>query len=206
MRERTELGFLWNVVFHSSVNARRPSGPKARRGGARKRGAQGPQGPQKPGGSPPAGNACWRGAPEGQKRRRPTLPPCGSTIGAAGLNCPVRDGKGWDPRAVATSMGWQAGKTKHLAGGARAATPPSGRQRTEKRTGPLVPLGCTSPLCTCGLSTSSSRTALMRKPHLGAGFALRCLQRLSQPDVATGRCPWRDNPRTSGPSGTVLSY
>ena len=148
------------------------------------------------------------GEPPGTRRRRPTLPPCGSTIGAAGLNCPVRDGKGWDPRAVATSMGWQAGKTRNTQGARaeRAATPPSGRQRTEKRIGLLVPLGCTSPLCTCGLSTSSSRTALMRKPHLGAGFALRCLQRLSQPDVATGRCPWRDNPRTSGPSGTVLSY
>ncbi len=28
-----------------------------------------------------------------------------------------------------------------------------------------------------------------RKPHLGGGFALRCLQRLSCPDLATRRCP-----------------
>ena len=42
--------------------------------------------------------------------------------------------------------------------------------------------------------------------HLGEGFALRCCQRFSLPDVATGRCPWQDNPRTSGPSAPVLSY
>src|SRR5690348_8654191 len=41
---------------------------------------------------------------------------------------------------------------------------------------------------------------------LGAGFALRCFQRFSVPDVATGPCPWRDSPRTSGPSAPVLSY
>ena len=42
--------------------------------------------------------------------------------------------------------------------------------------------------------------------HLGAGFALRCVQRFSVPDIATGRCPWRDSPNTSGPSTPVLSY
>jgi hypothetical protein len=34
--------------------------------------------------------------------RRPTLPPCGSTIGAEGLNFRVRNGNGWDPFAVIT--------------------------------------------------------------------------------------------------------
>ena len=29
--------------------------------------------------------------------------------------------------------------------------------------------------------------------HLGTGFTLRCLQRLSVPDIATQHCPWRDN-------------
>ena len=51
-----------------------------------------------------------------QRRRRPTLPPCGSTIGAAGLNCPVRDGKGWAPECD-----WQAGKTRSPAGSAPRA-------------------------------------------------------------------------------------
>lgn len=37
-------------------------------------------------------------------------------------------------------------------------------------------------------------------------MALRCLQRLSVPDTATQRCPWRDNWDTGGPSARVLSY
>ena len=40
--------------------------------------------------------------PRGAGWRRPTLPPiAGSTIGAGGLNCSVRDGKRWGPAAVA---------------------------------------------------------------------------------------------------------
>ena len=61
-------------------------------------------------------------------------------------------------------------------------------------------------LYTCALSTSSSRTALMRMANLGAGFALRCFQRLSDPDLATRRCTWRHNRQTRGLSDTVLSY
>ena len=44
------------------------------------------------------------------------------------------------------------------------------------------------------------------KSHLEESFALRCFQRLSRPSVATRRCPWRDNRRTSGWSNSVLSY
>ena len=43
-------------------------------------------------------------------------------------------------------------------------------------------------------------------PHLEGGFALRCIQRLSFPNIATQRCPWRDNWYTRGPSIPVLSY
>ena len=46
----------------------------------------------------------------------------------------------------------------------------------------------------------------LKKSHLVVGFALICFQRLSLPDVATQRCPWRDNWRTSGRSNPVLSY
>ena len=61
------------------------------------------------------------------------------------------------------------------------------------------------------LSTSWSRTALQGvldsgKSHLEAGFPLRCLQRLSLPDLATRPCHWRDNRCTRGPSTPVLSY
>ena len=38
------------------------------------------------------------------------------------------------------------------------------------------------------------------KSHLGGGFTLRCLQRLSLPDLATQLCHWRDNWCTIGPS------
>ena len=61
-------------------------------------------------------------------------------------------------------------------------------------------------LYTCTLSTSSSRTTLVRRSNLVAGFVLRCIQRLSDPDADTRRCPWRDNRQTGGLSNTVLSY
>jgi len=38
------------------------------------------------------------------------------------------------------------------------------------------------------------------------GFALRCIQRFSQPALATRQRPWRDHRHTSGPSLPVLSY
>ncbi len=42
--------------------------------------------------------------------------------------------------------------------------------------------------------------------HLEGGFTLRCLQRLSLPDLATRPCSWQNNRYTSGPSTPVLSY
>ena len=44
------------------------------------------------------------------------------------------------------------------------------------------------------------------KSYLEVGFALRCFQRLSIPDVATQLYPWQDNWYTSGLSIPVLSY
>ena len=44
------------------------------------------------------------------------------------------------------------------------------------------------------------------KPRLEEGFALRCLQRLSFPDLATRRCPERDSRHTRGRSSPILSY
>lgn len=43
-------------------------------------------------------------------------------------------------------------------------------------------------------------------PYLGAGFPLRCFQRLSLPHIATLLCRWRDNRITRGASIPVLSY
>lgn len=45
-----------------------------------------------------------------------------------------------------------------------------------------------------------------RNPDLGAGFPLRCFQRLSRPTIATRQCHWRDNRNTRGSSTPVLSY
>ena len=44
------------------------------------------------------------------------------------------------------------------------------------------------------------------RSYLGACFPLICLQRLSLPNVATRRCPWRDNRHTRGSFVQVLSY
>ena len=41
---------------------------------------------------------------------------------------------------------------------------------------------------------------------VGAGFTLRCFQRLSDPHLAAQLCHWRDNWCTSGASIPVLSY
>src|SRR6266550_6003448 len=49
-------------------------------------------------------------------------------------------------------------------------------------------------------------TMLGGRPHLGTSFPLRCLQRLSLPNIANQPCPWRDNWHTRGPSVPVLSY
>jgi len=80
--------------------------------------------------------------------------------------------------------------------------------------GRLVPVSSTPRgASTSGLSTSWSWRALQwvgfptqGRPYLGAGFPLRCFQRLSLPSVATQLCPWRDNWITRGSSTPVLSY
>ena len=42
--------------------------------------------------------------------------------------------------------------------------------------------------------------------YLKGGFTLRCLQRLSLPNLATRLCHWHDNRCTRGQSNPVLSY
>ncbi len=48
--------------------------------------------------------------------------------------------------------------------------------------------------------------AFATMPHLKGGFTLRCLQRLSLPNVATQRCTERCNWITRGWSNPILSY
>lgn len=59
-------------------------------------------------------------------------------------------------------------------------------------------------MVSCGVSRTPRRGA--RNPYLGAGFPLRCFQRLSLPNVANRPCRWRDNRHTRGSSTQVLSY
>src|SRR5690242_15651482 len=76
--------------------------------------------------------------------------------------------------------------------------------------GLLVPVGWALLLYTSGLSTQCSAGGLTYlrsgKPHLETCFPLRCIQRLSLPNVANQPCPWRDNWHTRGSSIPVLSY
>ena len=55
-------------------------------------------------------------------------------------------------------------------------------------------------------STSSLTPFQDERSYLRGSFTLRCLQRLSRPDVATQLCPWQDNWCTRGLSIPVLSY
>ena len=92
---------------------------------------------------------------------------------------------------------------------------PPGHAREENGWGrrpPLVPVSSTPRgASTSGLSTTCStwgvaRPRAARNPNLGAGFPLRCFQRLSLPNVANRPCRWRDNRHTRGSSTQVLSY
>ena len=66
---------------------------------------------------------------------------------------------------------------------------------------------CTSTSALSTLSSSRGLTGLTPGiSYLKGGFTLRCLQRLSLPDLATLLCHWYDNRYTSGPSSPVLSY
>ena len=63
---------------------------------------------------------------------------------------------------------------------------------------------------TTDLSTSYSLRGLISLrygiSYLGGGFTLRCLQRLSLPNLASQPCSWHCNWSTSGSSIPVLSY
>ena len=65
---------------------------------------------------------------------------------------------------------------------------------------------CTSTSVLSTLSSSRGLTTSVGISHLEGGFTLRCLQRLSLPDLATLPCSWRNNRYTSGRSSPVLSY
>lgn len=171
------------------------------------------------------GRAPWA-ANVRQIPRRPTLPPgCpGSTIGAGGLNFRVRNVTGCVPSAKAT---------ENL--GRRARRPTAIAVRDECGFGCLCGCQMRHDNCRASASATASPRPISTgrlhvlprfhlrpinpvvwlgalpdrvsgKPHLEASFVLRCLQRLSLPDVANRQCPWQDNRHTRDPSTPVLSY
>ncbi len=151
-----------------------------------------------------------------QERRRPTLPP-GVAVPSARTGAPSP----WPPWVfdiVDIIMG-------QLKRGTRSPQVKGAFREKTKVSPPYRPLAGTG-RGTCAqaqraISTTRLRTLLplhlwpinvvishgpLKKSHLVAGFALICFQRLSNPDIATQRCPWRDNWCTSGRSDPVLSY
>ena len=78
--------------------------------------------------------------------------------------------------------------------------------RFAKAFGQLVQLGFEVTVFTPAAYRRRSLRRPSWSPHLVAGFALRCFQRLSDPDADTRRCTWRYNRQTGGRSTTVLSY
>ena len=135
------------------------------------------------------------------KRRLPTLPLLRSTIGVARLNFSVRDGKRWIPRAITTLISYQG-----IIHGEQDSNLESRGKQSAESLGLLVPLGWDI----ATLTPAAYPRRRLRRPsgisNLGAGFALRCFQRLSNPHLGTRRCSWRNNRYARGMSNTVLSY
>ena len=146
-------------------------------------------------------------APRDKKRsrRRPTLARAGPALPSAKRRLTSVFGMGtgiaaslWPPaKECRESPKWRRAATRR--GGEQVARPPAR----------LVPLGSTH-RCACarGLSRSWSTTALGAvsggKTCLGGGLALRCLQRLSVPGIATRHAagatagaPWARHSRSS---------
>src|SRR6266550_6168137 len=165
--------------------------------------------------------------------RRSTLPPPrrGSTIDADRLNDRVRDGNGCGPVALVAS---KLTGIRYLLSGARfceqripnseyhfndecvlswwwGITPSFGQRRDQasraistarlKRSRALH-----LPPINLVVSQGPSGALRLGSVHLGEGFPLRCIQRLSPRDIANRRCPWQDSRDTRGRFVRVLSY
>ena len=76
-----------------------------------------------------------------EKKAATYSPTVRSTIGAAGLNCSVRDGKRWDPRAMAASMTDKPRQRQNNKKGKRQRGIPT-KKGNQGRFGRLVMLGC----------------------------------------------------------------
>ena len=177
-------------------------------------------------GWPRSGHNAKKADPRGDRlslernvRRCPTLPRGlpRSTIGAEGLNFRVRNGTGCFPLAIAAGnsiefsalcFGRSSGATQWTrVPVARVQVVRAGSSPRPVSTGQLSTSRCLhfrpiNPVVWLGALPTRGGG----RPHLEAGFPLRCFQRLSLPDVANQPCSWRNNWHTRGSSVPVLSY
>ena len=126
-----------------------------------------------------------------------------SIIAAAGLNFSVRDGKRCAPAPVPPLVSRGPVRDGGREDAADAAVTPHAAQALRAISAARLNVSPRSHLRPIDVVVYHGP---QRRPHLGAGFALRCLQRLSRPDAATRPCAWRRNRLTVGPSVPVLSY
>ena len=148
--------------------------------------------------------------------QRPTLPQGfpSSTIGARGLNFSVRKGKRCDPSAIVTRKNIKLNTEvwviicfeKHR----RNLLKTSLKIDQASRLISITRLNTLLRLHLWPIDLVVYKEPLGGLSHgisyLGVGFALRCFQRLSLPNIATQRCLWRDNWYTRDSSIPVLSY
>ena len=151
-----------------------------------------------------------------------------STIGATALNGRVRDGIGCFARAMTTKPEKRPGSARSLSPNISAAV----LQRTVQYcsmsfvlltilTGAYCLAVSGSDQAYRAISTSQLKALPLLhlwpidvvvfhgpqgRPCFEGGFPLRCLQRLSCPNIATQHCRWHDNWSTSGSFTPVLSY
>ena len=158
--------------------------------------------------------------------RRPTLPRprSRSTIGADRLNDRVRDGNGCGPVALVASKeagaGDQGPGLQTLTPGPRPLSPNecvvmprlTSRLRRDQASRAISTARLKRsralhlPPINVVVSHGPSGVSRPGSVHLGEGFPLRCIQRLSPRDIANRRCPWQDSRDTRGRFVRVLSY
>jgi len=163
---------------------------------SRDRGLRGPPGAGRPVGPDPPSGAALADRSERAWRR----PPPGRGMRGRARRPPREGGRG-------RAAGPAEAAPRRRTGGAGIGVGSGWSSRSAVRTGRLrrSPAVHSRPIDLV-VSQEPSWPKGQRKPGLGGGFALRCLQRLSGPDLATRRCPERDSRHTRGRSSPILSY
>src|SRR5438445_847954 len=140
--------------------------------------------------------------------RRPTLPRprSRSTIGADRLNDRVRDGNGCGPVALVASK--QPRQPTSVLVMPRLTSRPRRDQASRAISTARLKRSRALHLPPINVVVSHGPLGVLRpgSVHLGEGFPLRCIQRLSPRDIANRRCPWQDSRDTRGRFVRVLSY